>query len=153
MSLGDLGNFGELISALAVVVSVAYLAIQIRQNSKQTRLANVQRMLDASKDMMLLNSNAEYTDLRSREMSDAASLSEEDRFRMRGLRMAQLRNIETAYILNREGVLDAEIFDIFARRAEFILREDASLLERALHSESFRKWLTQLAHRSESGGT
>ena len=35
MSLEDLGNIGELISAVAVVVSLVYLASQIRQNTRQ----------------------------------------------------------------------------------------------------------------------
>ena len=35
MTLEDLANFGEVIGAIAVVVSLVYLAIQIRQNSTQ----------------------------------------------------------------------------------------------------------------------
>ena len=37
MTLDDLGNLGELVGALAVIVSVAYLAIQIRQNTRSLR--------------------------------------------------------------------------------------------------------------------
>lgn len=32
-----LGNYGEFVGAIAVVVTLAYLAIQIRQNSKMMR--------------------------------------------------------------------------------------------------------------------
>lgn len=35
MSWQDLGNIGELVSAIAVVVSLVYLASQIRQNTRQ----------------------------------------------------------------------------------------------------------------------
>ena len=35
MTLEDLGNLGEFIGAIAVVVSLAYLAYQIRQNTSQ----------------------------------------------------------------------------------------------------------------------
>jgi hypothetical protein len=35
MTLEDLANFGEVIGSVAVVISVVYLAIQIRQNSTQ----------------------------------------------------------------------------------------------------------------------
>ncbi|MGI9200357.1 MAG: hypothetical protein ACR2QL_04820 [Woeseiaceae bacterium] len=35
MTLEDLANFGEVIGAIAVVISLVYLAIQIRQNSTQ----------------------------------------------------------------------------------------------------------------------
>ena len=37
LSLEDLGNLGELISGLAVVISLIYLAVQIRQNTMQMR--------------------------------------------------------------------------------------------------------------------
>ena len=37
MSLEDLGNIGEFVAAVAVVISLVYLAIQIRQNTTQMR--------------------------------------------------------------------------------------------------------------------
>jgi hypothetical protein len=36
-----LGNFGEFFGAIAVVVTLAYLAFQVRQNSTQVRLNSV----------------------------------------------------------------------------------------------------------------
>jgi hypothetical protein len=37
MSLEDLGNIGEFVAAVAVVVSLIYLAVQIRQNTRSVR--------------------------------------------------------------------------------------------------------------------
>jgi hypothetical protein len=37
MSLQDLGNIGEFVAAVAVVVSLIYLAVQIRQNTRSVR--------------------------------------------------------------------------------------------------------------------
>ena len=46
MSLQDLGNLGEFIGAFAVVISLVYLAIQIRQNTVQIReYSQVSRLL------------------------------------------------------------------------------------------------------------
>jgi hypothetical protein len=39
MSLQDIGSIGELIGALATVATLAYLALQIRQNTNATRAA------------------------------------------------------------------------------------------------------------------
>jgi len=44
MTLDDLGNLGELIGGAAVVVSLVYVALQVRQNTKQIR-----RSITASK--------------------------------------------------------------------------------------------------------
>ena len=46
MTLEDLANLGEFIGAFAVVVSLIYLAIQIRQNTAQIRESSqVSRLL------------------------------------------------------------------------------------------------------------
>ncbi len=46
MTLEDLGNLGEFIGAFAVVISLVYLAIQIRQNTAQIRESSqVSRLL------------------------------------------------------------------------------------------------------------
>ena len=37
-----LGNYGEFVGAIAIVVTLIYLAVQIRQNSKQIRLTSIQ---------------------------------------------------------------------------------------------------------------
>jgi len=37
VTLGDLGNVGEFVGAIAVVITLTYLAVQIRQNSSTTR--------------------------------------------------------------------------------------------------------------------
>ncbi len=37
MTLQDLGNIGEFVGALGVVASLIYLALQIRQNTRQLR--------------------------------------------------------------------------------------------------------------------
>ena len=42
MSLADLGNLGEFLSALVVVISLLYLAVQIRQNSRLIRASGSQ---------------------------------------------------------------------------------------------------------------
>jgi hypothetical protein len=42
MSLEDLGNIGEFVAAVAVVVSLIFLAVQIRQNTSAVRTASWQ---------------------------------------------------------------------------------------------------------------
>jgi hypothetical protein len=42
MSLNDLANLGQVIGALAVVISLIYVALQIRQNTAAIRSAAAQ---------------------------------------------------------------------------------------------------------------
>ncbi len=46
MSLESLGNLGEFVSGVAVVVSLIYLALQVRQNTESLRTENYARALD-----------------------------------------------------------------------------------------------------------
>jgi len=39
MSIAELGSLGEFVAAIAVLVSLVYLAFQVRQNTKQQRLS------------------------------------------------------------------------------------------------------------------
>ena len=48
MTLGDLGNIGEFIGAIVVIVSFFYLALQIRQNTRTVRSSTYQSVFDAS---------------------------------------------------------------------------------------------------------
>ena len=42
MSLNDLANLGQIIGAIAVVISLIYVALQIRQNTNAVRAATAQ---------------------------------------------------------------------------------------------------------------
>jgi len=46
MSAAELGNFGEFIGAIAVVISVIYLGVQIHRNTKQLRRAEIDSVFD-----------------------------------------------------------------------------------------------------------
>jgi hypothetical protein len=48
MSLEDLGNVGEFVAAVAVVVSLIYLAFQIRQNTRWLRASLKQSITDST---------------------------------------------------------------------------------------------------------
>ena len=47
MSIAELGSIGEFISSIAVVISVLYLAIQIRGQRKEQKQQSLQLMLNA----------------------------------------------------------------------------------------------------------
>ncbi len=74
MTLQDLGNIGEFVGALGVVASLIYLALQIRQNTRQLRnnarairLAEVRAASDGEIEFRrFLLSNPEVDDARLR---------------------------------------------------------------------------------------
>ena len=142
MNVGDLGSIGEFVSSIAVLISLVYLSIQIRSNSKETRLGNVQHLFDSQKEMMLEAMN--HTELLRRANEKPDSLSHDEYSRFMLFRMANLRVVETAFILYEQHSLDEEFFDLFRRRAIMILRENPELLDSGHYTEPFKKWLQQL---------
>lgn len=61
MNLQDLGNLGEFISSIAVLISLIYLALQIRDNTEMARLNVHQQNRENSGEFYKLLSNPEIS--------------------------------------------------------------------------------------------
>ena len=121
MSLQDLGNLGEFVGAVAVVVSLVYLAVQIRQNTQVVR-ANVE--LDNARLAAEFNSqvagNPELVDLWRRSAS-GEPLDADEQIRW-GFLMANLfYRLEGLYRQHRRGLLPAESWAAWDRLLVFVL--------------------------------
>ena len=51
MSLEQLANLGEFLGGIAVIVSLVYLAVQVRRNTRATNLSAYQECVRASNDL------------------------------------------------------------------------------------------------------
>jgi hypothetical protein len=111
---------GQLVGALAVVISLIYLAREVRSNARATRLAAMRSTLDAFN--RLTEQIAEHSDLAevwNRGLDDYESLEGVDRARFNS-RMHQIfRNVEDAYHQHLEGHLDPRVW----RGLEAVMRE------------------------------
>ena len=56
MSLEDLGNIGEFVAAFTVIVTLGYLAVQIRQNTRSVRASMYQSLVES-----VVNFNTAFT--------------------------------------------------------------------------------------------
>ena len=112
MSLEDLGNIGEFVAAIGVIVSLVYLAAQIRQNTKTVRTSTYQAVLDYSSrvnELVLSNPHVERIYRVGRR--DLAQLHEDERPQFR-LLLAHIMNMyETMFLQYRRGTLDEEYWN------------------------------------------
>jgi hypothetical protein len=109
VTLQDLGNLGEFISAIAVVVSLAYLAVQIRQNTKTVRTSTYQAVLDSnmrSADPIFFNPEAERVYRIGRR--DLGQLTADERPLFRLIVGRLLENYEAVYLQHQHGIIDAD---------------------------------------------
>ena len=82
MSLNELANLGQIIGAIAVVVSLFYVAHQIRQNTYAVRSATVQTVHEHfAKWYHLVAADAALSQIVANGLRDYASLSEQERVR------------------------------------------------------------------------
>ncbi len=109
MTLEDLGNIGEFIGALAVVVSLAYLAVHIRHNTRTVRTSTYQAVVDSnmrSNDPILLNPEVERVYRIGRR--DLSQLTAEERPLFTQIVARFLLNYEAIYLQHQLGIIDSD---------------------------------------------
>jgi len=111
MNLGDLANLGQVIGALAVVVSLFYVAHQIRQNTNAVRSAAAQVVHEHFASWYhLLAADAELSQVAVNGLRDYSSLSERDKARFIATFMAFLSYSQNAFLKWREGILEPPLW-------------------------------------------
>ena len=108
MTLSDLGNIGEFVGGLLVVVSLFYLASQIRQNTRAMGVAAYKDAVRSVNDVSaLLVQNSGLGSLLERRAGDPATLDEAELFQTGHVLSMILRNYSSVLILERDGFLSA----------------------------------------------
>ena len=110
------GAVGEVVGAIAVVVSVAYLAVQIRRQTDQARLAATRDIGDQRNDLLhLLIEDSEVANLYLKAVNDYDSLPNNDRIRMTFLFQQLMRLAEQQHLHVKQGNIDPAYFDSMDR--------------------------------------
>ena len=82
LSLSDLGNLAEAIAAVAVIVSIVYLAQQIQQNTKAVRASSYQEVANGISDFQIsLAENEDLSQVYLKGTKDLKQLSPGERVR------------------------------------------------------------------------
>ncbi len=126
MTIMELGALGEVVGAIAVVVTLAYLAIQIRQNThamdegRKLALAQTYQIrADGLQNMMVRAADSEHigpiiAKLTSAgypvDVSSLDRLSPEERARFRQWQIAQQTHWDNMYYQYERGFLDEEYY-------------------------------------------
>ena len=109
MSLEDLGNIGEFVAAVAVVVSLIYLAVQIRQNTATVRASTHHSIVREGRELhTLVVPNDTVAHIVFAGLQDWSDLSPEDQFRLHLVMRSFFAFYEDTYLQMRKKVLDIE---------------------------------------------
>ncbi len=109
MSLGDLANLGEALGGIAVLVSLVYLAVQIRQNTRTAQSAAFQQVVDSFSEISLaIGKDRDLTQIFVRAAGGLASLDPVDQIRIRFVLLSLFRRAESVFFHSEQGTLDIE---------------------------------------------
>jgi len=115
--LEDLGNLGDFIGGLGVVVTLLYLTFQIRQNTASVRAATVQSAAEANAEMLdRFACDPELLRVYQAGTTDFESLSPDDRLRFAAVMGAMLHRMEGMVDQAQRGLLPTDAFEGAANR-------------------------------------
>jgi hypothetical protein len=112
MDITTLAAWGEFLGGIAVVISLVYLASQIRQNSKLLRASTASATLAATSDFTsLVVQDSEVARIFREGMADRSSLSEDDMQRFDALLTMGLTANSQEYQFFVDGVMARSIWE------------------------------------------
>lgn len=133
MTLEDLGNLGDFIGGIAVLVTLAYLAIQVTQsnrllraNTAAVRAANTtaitERLIGVNQHLIV---DAELAEIFVRELSRPGAIDGADRVRLDTFLQAVFISIEAVLKLGETGTIEADDWEPWSRHLHAWLKNPA----------------------------
>lgn len=143
-----LGNYGEFFGAVAVFVTLVFLAIQIRQNTRQIRVSSAHQVMamEANGRFALLNSEVPSILIRLR---DGGDLTLEDQVRFDTFMHGVFIHYEATYLAYQAGTIPEEVMSAIDQRAKAFIDlpgwERRWGWVRSSYAESFARHIDELA--------
>jgi len=118
MTLEQWAYVGQIAAAVAVVASLIYLAIQVRQSNALSRAQTRQSMIQMAREEILGVTPEIYMAFISDDVAD------EDKIKLHQWLMAMMRQREYEWLTRRDGVIDKEMVDAYAGVIPMLLGPD-----------------------------
>jgi len=136
MNWEAIGAVGELIGAVTVILTLLYLAIQVRQNSQAVKNSAAQALLSELNGSLRMASSDPATAravILGQTLFD--ELAEEGRAQFITWIFAWMRTVEQAYFLYVQGYIDEEIWE-----------GHVAHLRQLIHAPAVKKWWSYRRH-------
>ena len=116
MNWDAVGAIGEIVGALAVVLTLGYLAMQIRQTNKINMAESYTRVIDAHVGHhRTLNARPEMFDVWARGLADYDSLNQLEKGAFHTFIGPIVLEFQKYLFLHQQGLIDKDIFDMCER--------------------------------------
>lgn len=105
-----LGNYGEFVGAIAIVITLFYLAIQVRQNTRMMRASIRQARADSTAHLYSLGATSVIAEIRDKESRGEALTGIEEE-RMFLWNVSIWRQQQAVFFQAQDGLLDLQTGD------------------------------------------
>ncbi len=124
MTLDDLGNIGEFLGAVCVIVSLVYLEIQVRHNTRAVRSSAQQEILgDMAGFISLLAGDSDTASCYELGLADSRDLSRAERLRFSLLLTRFFYGFSRVYDLHRDGNLEPESWEAQKEILRWVIKQ------------------------------
>ncbi len=122
MDIMELGAIGELVGGVAVIASLIYVGLQVRQSARDTRASNFHAVTDSFNALNIqIAGNAELAEILDKGNSDRQSLNSNERVRYDFLYLSVFRILETVFTQSRSGAGETDLWRAEERTVEALL--------------------------------
>ncbi len=126
MTLDQVVAISQSVAAAGVILSLVFLAVQLRQNTRAVRASSIQSLVQSLSDTAAFNVDNEYlVPILLKANTQPEGLSEEERARLHFWFVMAIRRFEGVYFQRKLGLVDPEISDGFERSHLSILASNS----------------------------
>ena len=116
MGIEELGSIGELIAAIATIGTLAYLAFQVRQNTRALQSSTFQAIAnDMSVSSEAISTHPELAEIVNRGAQSLDQLSAAERSQFHFFLLMTFRRLESVYVQRELGFIEPELTGGFER--------------------------------------
>lgn len=158
MSITELGSIGELVAAIATVVTLVYLATQVRQNTRALTSATFQNITgEMGRNVEPISLSPDLASIMVRGFSGQDELGPEDTVRLASVYVATFRRMESVFVQNQLGSIDDALMKGFETSIAMLLNtpfgrswwKTAKVTFYAPFAEHMERCAAQLEHDSQ----
>jgi len=154
MSLSELASIGSFASGIAVLISLIYLALQIRQAEKNQRAIIQQARATRASDFSLFTANPGIADVWARGLAGDETFTLAELRQYMAIFRAMLNNMEDSFFQHRSRLLKDDAFEssMSLMRAGFgtLAWKTSWALIRTNFSKPFRDFIDQAAREAHA---
>jgi len=147
MNWETLSIIGQLIGTIVVVVTLFYIAKQIKLNNTMNRISGTMAIADSAREIhFVISGSRETGELFYKGNIDPESLDEVDRYRFEILWWGLLRQMESYFELYKERIIDESTMKSYAAGSLTMINNNPIINEHWTknakdYSPEFKQWI------------